>query len=45
VLGLLTFSSIATLTLHENKNFENLYEAMRTFIMGSLGNFDLYQHD
>jgi len=45
VLGLLTFSCIATLTLHENKNFENLYEAMRTFMIASLGNFDLYQHD
>ena len=45
VLGLLTVSSIATLTLHENKNFENLYEAMRSFMMASLGNFDIYQHD
>lgn len=45
LLGLLTFACIATMTLHENPNFENLYEAMRTFIMASLGNFDLYQHD
>ena len=45
LLGLLTFSSIAIMTLHENKNFANLYEAMRSFIIASLGNFDLYQHD
>jgi len=45
LLGLLTFACIATMTLHENPNFSNLYEAMRTFIMASLGNFDLYQHD
>jgi len=45
LLGLLTFASIATLTLHENPNFADLFEAMRTFVMASLGNFDLYQHD
>ena len=44
-LNLLTFASIAIMTLHTNPNFENLYEAMRSFIMASLGNFDLYQHD
>ena len=33
------------MTLHSNKNFESLYEAMRSFMMASLGNFDLYQHD
>ena len=44
-LGLLTFSCVATLTLHENRNFESLYEAMRSFVIASLGNFDLYQHD
>jgi hypothetical protein len=45
LIGLLTFSSIAVMTLHEVKNFSNLYEAMRSFIMASLGNFDLYQVD
>ena len=32
LLGLLTFSCIATMTLHEVKNFTNLYEAMRSYI-------------
>ena len=45
MLGLLSFSCVATLTLHENRNFESLYEAMRSFVIASLGNFDLYQHD
>ena len=44
-LGLLTFACVATLTLSSNPNFVNLFEAMRTYIMASLGNFDLYQYD
>ena len=28
-----------------NPNYENLFEASKTFIMASLGNFDLYQYD
>ena len=41
-LGILTFSCIATLTLTTNPNFANLFEAGRTYVMASLGNFDLY---
>ena len=44
-IGIITFSCIATLTLTTNPNFENLFEATRTYIMASLGNFDLYQYD
>ena len=45
IIGLIVFSCLATLTLHENPNFSNLQEALRTYIMASLGNFDLYQYD
>ena len=42
---MMVFASVATLTLHDNPNFENLFEATRTYVMASLGNFDLYQYD
>ena len=45
LLNLLVFSCIATLTLTDNPEFANLYEAMRTYLMGSLGDFDLHQYD
>jgi hypothetical protein len=45
LLGLLTFACVATLTLHGNSNFVNLYQAMLCYINASLGNFDLYQYD
>ena len=45
MLGIITFACIATLTLSSNPNFANLFEATRTYVMASLGNFDLYQHD
>ena len=45
ILGLLTFASIATLTLHEIEVLADLFEAMRTYVMASLGNFDIYQYD
>ena len=45
VLGLITLASVATLTLSENPNFKNLYEAFRIYLMASLGSFDLYQYD
>ena len=44
-LGLLTFSSVATLTLAESVNFRNLFEAFRIYLMASLGNFDIMQYD
>ena len=45
LLGLLTFACVATLTLTSNPNFANLFEAMRTYLMASLGSFDLNQYD
>lgn len=42
---LMVFASVATLTLSNNPNFSDLFEATRTYIMASLGNFDLYQYD
>ena len=45
LMGLLTFACIAVLTLHEDSNFSDLYESIRTYMMASLGNFDLYQYD
>ena len=45
LLNLLVFSCVATLTLTDNPEFANLYEAMRTYLMGSLGDFDLHQYD
>lgn len=45
MLGLLTFACIATLTLTSNPNFANLFEAIRTYFMASLGEFDLHQYD
>lgn len=45
LLGLLTFACIATLTLTQNPNFANLFEAMRTYFSASLGEFDLHQYD
>lgn len=42
LLGLLTFACVATLTLTDNPNFANLFEAMRTYLMASLGEFDLH---
>ena len=44
-LGIVVFSSVATLTLSSNPNFANLFEAARTYIGGSLGAFDLNQYD
>ena len=44
-LGLLTFSSIGTLTLAESVNFRNLFEAFRIYLMAALGNFDIMQYD
>ena len=45
LLGLLTFACVATLTLSANPNFENLFEAMRTYLNAALGDFDLEQYD
>ena len=45
VLELVTFSCIAALTISENPNFANLFEALRTYLDASLGNFDLRQYD
>lgn len=42
LLGLLTFACVATLTLTSNPNFANLFEALRTYMMASLGEFDLH---
>ena len=45
ILGLLTFASVAALTLSESQNFRSLFEAMRQYLMASLGNFDIFQYD
>ena len=45
ILVILTFASIATLTLSELPVFRNLFEAIRIYLMASLGNFDLFQYD
>lgn len=45
VIELLTFSCIAALTLTANPNFENLFEASRTYLEASLGSFNLDQYD
>ena len=45
MLGLLTFSCVAALTLSVNPNFENLFESLRTYLNASLGDFDLEQYD
>lgn len=42
VLGLLTFSSIAALTLTTNPHFADIFQALRTFLEASLGDFDLH---
>lgn len=44
-LGLLTFASVATLTLSESTNFRDLFESFRIYLMASLGNFDIMQYD
>lgn len=41
-LILFTFASVATLTLSESQNFRNLFEALRQYLMASLGNFDIF---
>ena len=45
LLGLVTFSCVATLTLTEKQEFENLFEALRTNLGVSLGDFDLEKYD
>ena len=45
LMGLMTFACIAALTLHEDPNFSDFYESIRTFMKASLGSFDLYQYD
>ena len=45
LMGLLTFACVAVMTMHEDPNFSDLYESIRTYMMASLGNFDLYQYD
>jgi len=44
-LELITFSAIAALTLTENPNFSNIWQALRTYLEASLGEFDLHQYD
>ena len=44
-LELIVFSSIAALSIAENPNFANIFEALRTYLDASLGNFDLEQYD
>ena len=44
-LGIVVFSSVATLTLSSNPNFANMFEASLTYIEGSLGSFDLTQYN
>lgn len=45
LVGIITFASVATLTLSENPNFIDLFESIRQYLMASLGNFDLFQYD
>ena len=42
VIGLITFASIGTMTLSEADEFHELFDALRIYLMASLGNFDLY---
>ena len=41
ILGIFTFACIGTLTLVELDAFKDLFNALRTFVMASLGNFDI----
>ena len=41
MLGLITFSCVATLTLTSNPNFSNLFLATRTYLEASMGSFEL----
>ena len=45
ILGIFTFACIGTLTLVELDAFQDLFNALRTFVMASLGNFDIIQYD
>ena len=45
VIELVTFSCISALTMSENPNFSNLFNAFRTYLSASLGEFDLHQYD
>ena len=45
VIGLITFASIGTMTLSEADEFHELFDALRIYLMASLGNFDLYQYE
>jgi len=45
LIGLVTFASIATMTLSEIDAFKNMYEAMRVYANAAFGSFDLYQYD
>ena len=42
---LITFSSVASMTLSESPNFSNLFNSTRMYLMASLGNFDILQYD
>ena len=44
-IGLITFASIATMTLSELDAFRNMYEAIRVYADAVFGDFDLYQYD
>jgi len=37
LLELMTFSCVAALTLTKNPNFENIFEALRTYLDASFG--------
>ena len=45
IVGLITFASIATMTLSEIDAFKDMYEATRVYLNAALGSFDLYQYD
>ena len=45
LIELLTFSCIAALSLTDNPAFSNLFNAFRTYLSASLGEFDLHQYD
>ena len=45
ILELVVFASIAGLTLSDMSDFNNIFEALRTYLEASLGEFDLHTYD
>ena len=45
IIGIFTFACVAHLTLAELESFDTIFNALRTYVMASLGNFDIIQYD